>query len=107
MATDPHFEFSTTFDGVTFDLDCRWNEREQAWYFDLLTEDGTPIVRGVKIVLGVMLGGRTGVSNPLFPAGALMAFDLSDEGREATLDDLGTRVVVYFVPTEQLQELES
>ena len=90
----PNYRVSTDLAGTQFILDVRRNERAGAWYLDILSEDETPIMRGIKIVLGVVLG----VTNvdPNFPAGSLVAIDTSGKGVDATLDDLGTRVIVVF-----------
>jgi hypothetical protein len=71
-----------------------WVERDGAWYFDLLLADETRVASGVKIVLSALLAGRR-VGRDV-PAGVMIASDLSGAGAEATLDDLGTRVLVYF-----------
>ncbi len=102
MATDPNFRIGTTFEGVSYIFDCRWNTRDEAWYLDLLAEDETPIRRGIKVVLGALLGGRAG-HDPRFPAGVIVASDLSGEGREAGLDDLGTRVQLTIYPSSAFE----
>lgn len=96
----PSYRVGTTLNGRQVLIDARWNGRDAAWYLDMLTEAEEPIVMGMKVVLGVLLGGRT--TNTEFPVGVLMASDLSGTGREATLDDLGTRVLVYFYTPEEL-----
>lgn len=94
----PNYRVSTDLAGTQFILDARWNTRSEAWYLDILVEDETPIVRGVKVVLGALLG----VTNvdPAFPAGTFLASDTSGQGLDATLDDLGTRVIVLFFPDD-------
>jgi len=92
VASIPNYRFSTTIDNITYLIDARWNTRDNAWYLDFLEDDETPIVNGVKIVLGMYLG--RWVNHILFNTGVFVATDTSGKGREATLDDLGTRVVV-------------
>jgi hypothetical protein len=99
----PHYRVGTELAGIQYLLDVRWNERDSAWYLSLMAEDETPIRMGMKIVLGTMLGVRS--AHPLFPPGAFMASDLSGKGRDATLTDLGTRVVVYFFTNDELNAL--
>ncbi len=99
----PNQRFGTTLDDVQYLFDVRWNERDAAWYFDLLAEDETPIRHGIKIVLGAALGGR--VAAAAFPRGVLMAADTTGAGVEPGLDDLGTRVVVYFFTLAELDAL--
>lgn len=94
------YDFATVLAGTTFVFEVYWNERDAAWYFDLLAEDETPIRYGVKILLGSPLGRRS--VSPLFPQGVLLASDLSGEERDATFDDLGVRVVVYFFTADEL-----
>lgn len=90
-----NYRVGTSFEGVQYLVDVRWNGRDAAWYLDLLEEDETPVRLGMKVVLGAVIGGRA-FADADFPAGVLIASDLSNEGRDATFDDLGTRVLVYF-----------
>ena len=94
------YRVGTTLDGVQYILDVRWNGRDSAWFFDFLAEDETPIRRGIKVVLGTSLGGRT--ADAAFPRGIIIAADLSGAGRDAGFDDIGTRVLVYFFPLSEL-----
>lgn len=98
----PNYRVGTSLDGVSYVFDVRWNGRAAAWYVDILDEEADPICVGLKVVLGAALGARS--ADPRRPAGLLMASDLSGEGREATFDDLGSRVVVYFYPFADLAE---
>jgi len=86
----PNYQLSTTIDGVPYVFDMRWNDRDSAWYFDLLTESDVPIIRGVKVVLGTYLGRRS--VHQFFRDGVLVVTDMTGSGREAGLDDLGARV---------------
>ena len=92
-------EFDTVLDGTPFTIRQRWNTRDAAWIMDLLDVNGNPIFVGAKIVLGVALGRR--VTDPRLP-GFFLAVDLAaktpNEERDATFDDIGTRVAVYFYP---------
>jgi len=96
----PSYRVATTLAGTQYVLDVRWNGRAAAWYMDLLQEDTTPIALGIKIVLGRFIGIR--VTDPAFPPGIIMASDLSGAGIDATLDDIGTRVAVYFYTLEEI-----
>lgn len=94
----PNYRFGTSLDGVQYTMDVRWNTRDEAWYLDVLAEDGTPIRRGIKVVLGSLLGGRC--IDPGFPDGVMIVADLARLGRDASIADLGDRVTVFFVPYE-------
>lgn len=101
LALDPFFEVATTIDGKQYIFNVRWNDRDGAWYFDLLDETGDPIMSGIKMVLGVLLGRRC--VDPRKPNGALFMSDLSNANRDATLTDLGTRVKMYFRPAADFE----
>lgn len=105
------YRFSSTLEAYTdgaatvpthFIFDVRWNDRAGSWFLDVLSSDETPIRSGIRLVLGTILGGRT--VSLAFPAGALIAVDLSNAGQEAGFDDLGTRVVVYYYTVEELAD---
>lgn len=95
----PRFRVGTTLAGVPYVLDLRWNGRAGRWLMDIRDAEANPIRVGVAVVLGALLG-RLSV-DPRFPRGVLFAADLSGEQREAGLDDLGTRVVVYFATFDE------
>ena len=97
----PFYTVSTTLSGTVYILNVRWNGRDEAWYFDLLASDGSPIRIGIKVVLGALLGGRC--VDPRFPPGRIIAGDLSGEGRDATIDDIGRRVMVYYYENAELE----
>lgn len=94
------YRFATVIETVAYIFDVRWNTRDQAWYLDVLEVDETPIMRGMKILLGVYLGRRS--SHPLFMNGVLVASDMSAQGKEAGFDDLGTRVLLQYIPVLDL-----
>lgn len=104
IPSNPNYRFGTSLDGVQYVIDIRWNARANlgggAWYMDVLQADQTPIRMGLKVVLGCVLGGR--VTAPEFPQGALFAVDQSGLDVEASLDDLGTRLIVVYVPAADL-----
>lgn len=86
------YEFSTTIDGDDYTFYVYWNDRDDAWYFDVLDSSSFVIASGLKIVLGTYIG-RT-VRHKLFQSGVLVAWDSTDKGKDATFDDLGTRVLL-------------
>lgn len=93
------YEFSADIDGVSYLFDVRWNSRDQAFYFNLFEDDGEPIAYGLKVVLGTLIGETT--PHGLFRNGIIVAVDTTQESREATFDDLGTRVQVRYIPVAE------
>ena len=88
------YRFIAVIDQVQYIFKVRWNSRTLAWYFDVQEADGTPIVQGVKIVLGVYLGRWS--NHPLFLQGAFMARSHAQVHADATFDNLGTAVEVFY-----------
>jgi len=98
-----NYRFNTSLDGVAYIIDVRFNDRESAWYMNLLAEDETPIRQGMKLVLGTLIGGRSASAS--FPQGSFAMLDQSGEKADADFDDLGVRVLLQFIPFTDLDEL--
>ncbi len=92
IPSEPNYRVAVPFGTHTVIFDVRWNARDAAWYLDIRTVDEGAILLGVKVALGVTLGRRS--LHPLFTENTFVAYDTSSSGREAKLDDLGTRVLV-------------
>lgn len=104
----PSYRVGTALDGVNYILDVYWATEEDSpaggsWYFHLRDENAAMIRAGIRIVLGAFLGRRS--VDKRFPRGVLIAADLSGDDRDAGIDDLGTRVVVYFYTPEEVAAL--
>lgn len=97
------YSFSTTLDGLDYLLNVRWNTRDAAWYFDLLTAEGESIRSGIKIVLGTFPGRRS--ASDLFPDGVFIVEDTARTSTDATFDDLGVRVLMYFYTSAEWSAL--
>jgi hypothetical protein len=91
----PHYDFTTVIEDRTYLFEFRWNDRDSAWYMSVFEQDNTPIISGVKVVLGVGLGRRS--NHPLFFDGVFRAVDTSGLLVDPTLDDLGTRVEIRYL----------
>jgi len=102
FAAVPNYSVLVPIDNDQYRFDLRWNARAEAWYFDCFESDErTPIITGVKIVLGTYLGRRS--PHRLFRTGVFVARDLSGQRQDAGFDDLGRRVVVVRYPQRDVQ----
>lgn len=99
----PFQTFGTVLDGIQYVLNFRWNGRAGAWYMDVLDEDEDPIRQGIAVVLGAALGRRC--VDPRYPPGVIYAVDTSGTGRDAGIDDLGSRVLLYFFTFAEVKAL--
>lgn len=80
--------------GAQYNLTLRYNQTDDAWYMDVADFEDNMIAVGLKLVLGAYIGRQS--THPLFLNGAFFLVDTTDEGREATFQDLGTRVVLSY-----------
>lgn len=94
------YRFATVITTTAYIFDVRWNTRDAAWYMDVLEVDETPIIRGIKLVLGVYLGRRS--NHTLFLNGVFTLSDTSGAKADATFDDLGVRVLLQYIPVLDL-----
>ncbi len=95
---------------ATYLFVTRWNSSDNvdpvtgkrlgSWYFDLFDERNKVIAIGVKVVLGVALG-RTSV-HPFFSKHYLKAIDTTGKGKEAGFDELGGRVQVVHLTSDEI-----
>lgn len=96
----PYFRFTTELDGVSYSLTFRWNDRVGQWVMDLADGEGAPIVSGIRVVLDTPLllrfKGRASV-----PPGDLIAVDSGGASKEAELEDLGRRVLIFYLSAEE------
>lgn len=102
-SSDAIYRVGVTINDVPYLFDVHWNARDGAWYLDVLDVSEDRIKCGIKVVLGVALGWRC--ADPRFPTGAILAEDLSGAGKDATYDDLGSRVVLYHYTVEELEAM--
>ncbi len=99
--SNARYRFGTSLGSFHVWFDVHYNSRDRAWYFDLRDDtDDAVIIAGVKVVLGVNFGRRS--AHPLFKSNLLRAIDTTRSGRDATFDDLGTRVQVLHYTLDEL-----
>jgi hypothetical protein len=66
----PFYSELVDLDETTYSLTFRWNDREEAWYFDIAEQDGTVIVGGQKLVPYINLTQRW--ADARIPPGSLV-----------------------------------
>lgn len=94
---DAH-EYTETVEllGVKYELEFKFSERMGRWTLNVAAPDGTPMVTGAVVLLGVDL--LAYCPPKLRPRGVLVAAwtDEETEAAEAGELDLGSRVKLYF-----------
>ena len=82
--------FTTTLGGRSFRFRIRWNTVMAAWYMDVSKVDGTPLTKGVRLVVNwpIRIGDP---SDGGFDADAfLMVLDQNGTNAEAVRDSWGS-----------------
>lgn len=100
---DPFYDMLIDLEGVGYRVEFRFNQRNNCWYFDLSLEDGTELLKGIKIVPSIPLLSR--FANRKIPAGILMAVNNAiDNDLPPGLIELGPteRVQLNYVTEEEL-----
>lgn len=81
------YTFSVELESIVFNFRFQFNNRDQSWFFDILTADGDPIRQGVKVVTNFPLLSR--IARLDRPPGDIFAADLTGEDLRAGLGELG------------------
>lgn len=95
----PRYTFQTTLDNIVYNFEVRWNTLNEFWTFDMLDIGNSPILNGVKIVLGYPLIRRFFKTE--LPGGDIVAVDTTQSLQRVGRQDLGNNVkMVYFTKDE-------
>jgi len=86
-------------DGLNFTLEFFWNPRELAWYLLIYDASGNQLLIR-KVVVGQPL--TQIFVNPALPRGELFAIDTTGKDQDPGLTDLGSRVVLIYIPKADL-----
>lgn len=86
----PFYSFEIELEQKTFEFEFHWNDRDQSWIFTIRDANGTDLLSGRKVVLGLPLLAR--YRDPRLPTGEITAIDTTDDDREPGLYELGDRV---------------
>ncbi len=88
------FFYRLSLNGGAFTLDFQLNEREDAWYFDVIDDAGNAVREGVKIVTGWDLLLRVAQGNR--PTGRFIAIDTQLLNRDADAQSFGDTVKLLY-----------
>ncbi len=96
------YSFLVAIDGDVYTFALAWCETDAdaGWYLDVMTEIGEPIAMGLRLVLGIYIGGRS--QHKLFRSGVFVMVDTTNQGVDATFEDLGTRVEMRRYTVDQM-----
>ncbi|MCK5610314.1 hypothetical protein KAR91_51050 [Candidatus Pacearchaeota archaeon] len=90
-------QFRTDLDGKFYLFDFRFNSRATIWMMNIYDENGSIIISGIALLLGVDLLGR--FQDSRLPPGPLFMLNLKDSNIEASRDDFGQDVLLLYGKT--------
>lgn len=96
----PNFSEQITLDNEVFRFDFTFNERAEQWNMSIFTVDGTPLIYGIKLVLGYPLLDQW-VGRGL-PPGELVILDTTGNEVGVTRDNLGTILQLGYIPEDEV-----
>jgi hypothetical protein len=100
-----YYDFEIELDGRSYVLTFNWNGRDSSWYFSIADNAGTPLLSGRKLALGAPFLRR--FADARLPPGELRLFDTTGKDVEAGRNDLGSRVLLVYVPAAELAALRA
>ena len=100
----PAFSWRSRLDGVFFELRVVYNSRRHKWTIDVRDSEGTALVLGLPLLVGISLlepwRGLIG-----FPPGQLFADDTTDNDRDPERNDLRGVVRLIYRPAADVATL--
>lgn len=99
----PHYSFDVQIEAQSFTFEFRWNSRAEFWACDIYDSTGEAIVTGRRVVIGPSMFWR--FKSESLPTGHFVVADTASTDTDPTLDDFGTRVVIYYLTAEEAATL--
>lgn len=94
MTSDPWQQISVTLEDIPVAITIRWNEVASGWFWDILSTDETIDIKGLRLSPGINLMSGLALSE----LGRVYCIDEEAENAEPTLDGLGDRFKMWYLP---------
>lgn len=90
-------------EGTEYIFQFRYNLRRELWSFSIVGLDGTYLLTGQTVHVGIALN-RRAVGGP---PGVLIAISETDDISSPTLQELGERIKLIYLTADEVTALES
>ncbi len=100
-----YYEEQVPLEGSIYSVTLYWNSRASAWFFDLDDPNGDPVVYGLRVTTGRNLLAQSVSSTQ--PPGVFYVFDTSGSDTDPGQNDLGTRVLLVYVPAADVAAIQA
>ena len=101
LSLAPSSDFDIALEDGNFFITVRWVTVSGAWVIDI-ERSGEVLINGLRLVLGTDL-----MSQFNFNIGIWCMLDLKNTGLDATVDNLGTDIVLLYIPESEIGLLDS
>lgn len=96
----PSSIFDISLDDGNFLIQTYWMSLSQTWMVDI-TKDGQTLINGLRLVLGTDLVGQYNLN-----VGVWVMVDLTNTGNDATRNNLGVDLVLFYIPESERKQLD-
>lgn len=93
-----NYSTRVTLDEEQFIIDVLLNSRDNNWYVDVKSDDGTYIVAGVKLLVGTSVIGRSTSSKR--PPGEIFTISTNSSFEPPGKDGLGSSMLVTYISAD-------
>jgi hypothetical protein len=100
--TSPFYVFEVILDNVSFRLQFKFNQRDQAWYMDVLDSADNQLRSGLRVVSDWTLL-RLWQEIEKRPVGEIIATAQGDIARPALIDELGDEVILTYLDEAEIE----
>ena len=99
-----NFQFQTTLELQVYGFSFAWNSRYERWSMSLFDGNDTPLVQGIVVMSGPIILSQYVYEG--MPPGKIVFVDTSGEDIDPGRNDLGDRVRMFYITSddESLQE---
>lgn len=97
------YDQRTSLEGVEYLWAFRYNLRRELWSFSITALDGTPILTGQSVYVGLVLN-RRAVGGP---PGILMAISETDDIDPPGFAELGERVKLVYLTPDEIADIDA
>jgi len=104
--TSPFYVFQVPLDEVSFQLEFKFNERDQAWYLSILDPAGNDLRTGLRVVSDWTLL-RLWAEIDKRPAGEMIAVAQGGIARPALIDELGKEIIFTYLDAAEIQAVSA
>lgn len=100
----PDYTTTVTLEGESFELRWRFNDRISSWFLDVFDDAGDVLVYGRRIVADWEIFSQNFHTEGM-PAGSLIPFDTTLAKTDPKLGELGDRVLMIYLTSDDLAEV--